>query len=298
MVLTLTRRIPGSDILRWKREFAKEESMMSARELAVRHLSPGAYEYVHWSYWYSRRYLPRLLSSPFVRSHPKAHTFPEGKDSALFDRLRKVNVAAPTEMCRVMTRNGSDKGHSRHNYTTIYSEIFSSFRQRPLRIFELGLGTNNPGLISTMGAAGRPGASLRGWRQLFPKAKVFGADIDRDILFQDERIQTFYCDQLDQRAIQNLWNETALREPMDILVEDGLHTFEANVSFLKGSLEKVRPGGYYVVEDILSSAVPNWLELLKTVYAKQFPKYEFALLELPNPANDVDNNLLVIKTPA
>lgn len=34
-------------------------------------------------------------------------------------------------------------------------------------------------------------------RELFPHALVYGADIDRDILFEEDRIKTFYCNQLD-----------------------------------------------------------------------------------------------------
>ena len=114
---------------------------------------------------------------------PKVEVFPLGHTSRLARELLDVNVLAPTQMCWVMTKNGSDKGRGRHNYTTIYSALFGKLRDEPLRIFELGLGTNNPHLPSSMGSLGRPGASLRGWRDLFPNAMIFGADVDRDILF-------------------------------------------------------------------------------------------------------------------
>jgi len=58
-------------------------------------------------------------------------------------------------------------------------------------VFELGLGTNNIGAPSSMGAGGCSGASLRGWREYFPNAHIFGAESDRDILFDEERIWTF-----------------------------------------------------------------------------------------------------------
>jgi hypothetical protein len=86
-------------------------------------------------------------------------------------------------MCQVMTGHGSDKGRRAHNYTTVYSALLRGKFNQPYRVFELGLGTNNPELLSTMGVAGTPGASLRGWRELFPNATIYGADIDRTILF-------------------------------------------------------------------------------------------------------------------
>jgi hypothetical protein len=93
-----------------------------------------------------------------------------------------------------MTRHGSDKGKGQgwHNYTTIYSVLFGKLHDQPFLIFELGLGTNNPNFPVNMGINGRPGASLRAWRELFPRALVYGADIDRDILFEEDRIKTFY----------------------------------------------------------------------------------------------------------
>ena len=198
-------------------------------------------------------------------------------------------------MCRVMTWHGSDKGRGTHNYTTIYSSLFGKLRDQPLLIFELGLGTNNPNVFFTMGVNGRPGASLRGWRELFPRALVCGADIDSGVLFEEDRIKTFYCDQLDSAAIRDLWSQPVLRGGADIIIDDGLHTFEGNTSFLDGSLERLRPGGVYIVEDIVQGAIEKWRRQLETVYSKRFPNHEFALLSLPNSFNDYDNNLLIVR---
>ena len=256
-------------------------------------MPPGAYQRIRSCWWYTSSYVPRLAASGFVRQTPAVRGFPEACE--LGRQLGKINVLAPTEMCRVMTWQGSDKGAGRHNYTTVYSALFRNRRDQPLRIFELGLGTNNPALNSNMGVNGRPGASLRAWRQLFPRAQVFGADIDLDILFKEHRIKTFYCDQLNPRTIRDLWSQPELREGMDIIIDDGLHTFEANLSFLDHSLEHLRPGGVYVVEDIHRDAIGKWLGRIETTCSKLFAVYEFALAQLPNAANPDDNTLLIIR---
>jgi hypothetical protein len=190
-------------------------------------------------------------------------------------------------MCRVMTKHGSDKGHRWHNFTTVYSVLFQESRDQPQRIFELGIG----------GDSDTPyvGASLRGWRELFPNALVYGADILRANLFQEDRIKTFYCDQLDQASIRELWSQPDLQGGMDIIIEDGLHTFEANVSFLEGSLEHLRPGGIYVIEDIKQGTVDRWYDQLEMIYSLRYKNYEFAFVVLPNYLNHLDNNLLVIR---
>ena len=116
-----------------------------------------------------------------------------------------MNVARPTTFCRIMSRNGSDKGAGWHTYTPVYARLLGHRVSEPLRIFEIGIGTNTVGIASGMGVHGLPGASLRGWRDLFPQAEIHGADIDRRILFTDARIQTHYCDQRDAEAIRTMW---------------------------------------------------------------------------------------------
>src|SRR5438046_9426834 len=102
-----------------------------------------------------------------------------------------------------MTKNGSDKGRA-HNYTTAYSALFKDRYYEPLRILEIGLGSNNADVLSNMGELGIPGASLRGWRELFPRALVYGADVDGRILFHDDGINTYYCDQADRSSVRQL----------------------------------------------------------------------------------------------
>jgi hypothetical protein len=210
-------------------------------------------------------------------------------------QLEKVNADAPTELCRIMRRYGSDKGLGRHNYTTVYHRLFAPWKTRKLRLLELGLGTNNPDLASSMGEAGKPGASLRGWAEFFPNGTVFGADIDREILFNEGRIKTYYCDQLNSTSIEAMWANQPLAGDFDIVIEDGLHTFAANVSFLEGSLFKVGRGGYYVIEDIAGADLPRWRELLKRQYATAHPEFSFCLVTLPWLFGAADNNLLVAR---
>lgn len=276
----------------------QNKTIRSLGRRVKRRLSPGSYAFVQFLWWLFTFYIPRRIYGWTTQRKPILRGFGgENGASRLVELIGGVNLSVPTTMSRVMTWYGSDKGCFHHNYTVVYESLFKKLRTQPLRIFELGLGTNNEGVKSSMGVCGSPGASLRGWRDLFPNARVYGADIDRGILFEDERIKTFYCDQLDQRAIKELWAQRELQAGVDILIEDGLHTFEANLSFLQGSLDYVRPDGYYIVEDIKSRLTEKWLELLETSYSKKFPAYEFVFASLPNSFNAHDNNLLIIHKP-
>ena len=265
------------------------------RPLVYRTLSPRMVQSLRFRWWSLSSYFPRLVTSRFATRTPQVRCFAAAHaPSDLAKQLQSVNLLAPTEMCRVMTKYGSDKGRL-NNYTPVYSALFKERCKQPLRVLELGLGTNNPDAPSNMGVFGSPGASLRGWRELFPHALLYGADIDRAILFQEDRIMTFYCDQLDRSSIRELWLHPDLQDGMDIIIEDGLHTFEANVSFLEGSLDHLRPGGIYVAEDIMWSDVDKWYDRLEAIYSKKYPTYEFAFVVLANRGCD---NLLVVRRAA
>ena len=204
----------------------------------------------------------------------------------------------PTILCKIMGRHLSDKGHANitecwHNYTTFYYSLFKDRRDTPLRIFELGLGTNNPSISSNMGPDGVPGASLYGWKDFFPLAHIFGADIDKDVLFQTDRIQTFYCDQTNPDTIKEMWEDPALQEPFDIIIEDGLHTFSANVCFFENSIHKLASNGYYIIEDVLKEEEPFFLEKIKE-WELMYPDCVFTLLIIPSSKNSRDNALVVV----
>lgn len=190
---------------------------------------------------------------------------------------------------------GSDKSLFWHHYTTIYSALLAGSEKRPIRIFELGLGSNNLQFAFNMGTHGIPGASLRGWKKNFPAASVFGADIDGDSLIQEDRIHTFYCDQQDSAAIRRMWSEPDLQDAMDLIVDDGLHSFEGNFTFLTESLAHVRAGGLFVVEDIAIDSLPQWRETLSSQFLGKYPGYEFVLLTLPNRYRADRNNILIVQ---
>lgn len=203
-----------------------------------------------------------------------------------------------TSLCEIMGRYGSDKGsidicNSWHNYTTFYYSIFKDLCSKNLRVFELGLGTNNVNIPSNMGANGKPGASLYGWSEFFPNSSIFGADIDAEILFNTDKIQTFYCDQTNPAVIKRMWDKPSLQENFDIIIDDGLHSFNANVTFFENSIHKLRPNGYYIMEDIQKHDERSFIDKIK-VWENQYPDCSFTLLKLPSVRNNCDNTLIVI----
>ena len=196
-----------------------------------------------------------------------------------------------TELCDIMKSEGSDKGSGHHNYTEFYYDIFNDIKNNKLNVFEVGLGTNNLDVPSNMGPNGIPGASLRGWKRFFPNSNIYGADVDRRILFSEDRIETFYVDQTNENDIAELWRNDPIDSVLfDIIVDDGLHTVDANVTFLKNSIHKLKDNGTYIIEDVIFDYIPDMKAKLNEIDGINF---EIKILE--NPTNRIDNCLVIIK---
>jgi hypothetical protein len=199
-------------------------------------------------------------------------------------------------------RYGSDKGSLTtdghvyswppHTFCDYYERLFGHCRAHIRSVFECGLGTNNPALKSSMGERGRPGASLRVWRDYFPNAEIYGADIDRTILFKDERIDTSYVDQMDPQSIAELWAQCP-QDQFDLMIDDGLHSFEAATTLLESSFHKLRAGGVYIVEDV----APPMLFPLSKFLSERNHAFDIVTMARP-PAALGDNSLVVLRKPA
>ncbi|WP_375381770.1 hypothetical protein [uncultured Sphingomonas sp.] len=200
-------------------------------------------------------------------------------------RLRRHSTRA-TDLCRLMAGHGSDKGIGWHTYTPFYQTLFADRKETMTALFELGLGTNNEDTRSNMGSHGKPGASLRGWRDYFPNAHVYGGDVDKRILFAEDRIDTFFVDQCAPGSFDLLWAQLPGIE-LDVFLDDGLHSFEAARTTFLNSIGKVKAGGYYVIEDVMKADLPRYLNVVE----------EYGLagmsIDIEHSANIYDNCLVV-----
>jgi hypothetical protein len=142
--------------------------------------------------------------------------------------------------------------------TTLYAAVLTNLTGKPdLAILEFGIGTNNPKLVSTMGGDYSPGASLQGFAGFDPRVNVVGVDIDVNVLFQADRIRTYQADQLSTDSLQALNKDLSTSE-FDLIIDDGLHSPEANLNTLEFALNRVTPRGVVIIEDIPSRASSVW----------------------------------------
>jgi SAM-dependent methyltransferase len=200
----------------------------------------------------------------------------------------EVNKRTP--LCSLFEDYGSDKS-TRHNYSGLYSKLFKRYEDYPATYLEVGLGTNNTDVLSNMGPDGKPGASLRAISTYYSKWTIVGLDIDRRVLFQEpeRRISTFFVDQLSPETIWNLWMTELPDIQFDIILDDGLHLFEANRVFFENSFHKLKEGGLYIIEDIFDNVQ---LDLANRYFANL--PYRYHIVQLPSEICS-DNTLVIIE---
>lgn len=159
---------------------------------------------------------------------------------------------------------GSDKVNN--NYHIIYSCLLKDL-EKDYTILEIGLGTNNPKIVSSMGVNGTPGASVRAFRDTFLNSSIYGADIDSDILFTEERISTFFVDQNDLETFSNITK--IVNQKFDLIIDDGLHYQLSNLNTLIFALSNLNINGYFIIEDIGVWTIETW-KIITNLVPKNF----------------------------
>jgi SAM-dependent methyltransferase len=133
---------------------------------------------------------------------------------------------------------GSDKSRDDHGYVKVYADLFEPIRTKPLSILEVGIAT---------------GQSLQMWQDYFPKADIKGIDITVNQLARQKftnspRVKLYETSSQDKAAIDNLGIPAG---SVDIIIDDGDHSLKGQERTLAAMWHLLRPGGHYIVEDIL-----------------------------------------------
>ena len=172
------------------------------------------------------------------------------------------------ELSILFDKYGSDKGSTMnfpgvnhiytwlpHAYAYIYEQLFYDKKFEIKTVFECGIGSNNESIPFSMTKSGKPGASLFAWRDYFPNATIYGADIDDKIEIKEDRIITGYMDQTNPETIDKYFAEVCQDKNFDIMIDDGCHTVDANICLFENAFKHLNKNGIYVIEDIFYSNI-------------------------------------------
>uniref|UniRef100_A0A7S2PF97 Methyltransferase domain-containing protein n=1 Tax=Skeletonema marinoi TaxID=267567 RepID=A0A7S2PF97_9STRA len=140
-----------------------------------------------------------------------------------------------------MYKYKSDKSRDDHSYVKLYNMIFASIRHSVTNITEIGISH---------------GQSIQAWFRYFPNADIHGFDVK----WYGEDVVKINLEHLKPRVHTHIVNILEnnitmsglgfLPESMDIIIDDGPHSVSSQEGFLQKIFPCLKPGGYYIIEDI------------------------------------------------
>lgn len=199
-----------------------------------------------------------LLLLPDVSARPAATACPPS--------------CANNPLLELLDQYCSDKGtfwQSKHHYGTAYHALFGSIRDAITSILEIGIGEDTA-------------PSVQAWATYFPKAHVYPVDIKTRKEVSVRAKPNGATDRLIQHQAQfgceynrSMWDnprvhltlETDASDPeqlqrvplppeLDIILDDGSHRYLDQQKTLHTLWPRLRPGGFYIIEDMLVGALP------------------------------------------
>jgi hypothetical protein len=127
--------------------------------------------------------------------------------------------------------------HKHTTYFDVYDQLFSSYRGKKITFVEIGV---------------LEGGSLFMWRDFFgPQARIIGVDLNPGVSkWKDHGFEIFIGNQSDQEFWKNFINTVG---EIDIVMDDGGHTFDQQIITCESLLPHINDGGLLVVEDTHTS---------------------------------------------
>jgi hypothetical protein len=141
----------------------------------------------------------------------------------------------------IANKYGTDKCHQIHNYCARYEKYLPFNRYDKLKILEIGV---------------LNGESLKTWREYFYRSEIVGIDINPDCKqYEGERISVEIGSQ-DDAAFLTSVNSTY--GDFDLILDDGSHLNSHVIKSFDVLFPLLKSGGTYVVEDVLTSYLPDY----------------------------------------
>ena len=154
----------------------------------------------------------------------------------------------PNELEALARTHGSDKAS--HGYCVLYEDLFAPLRDRPVRLLELGVGGFERPDDPSFG-----GASLRMWRDYFPRGHMVGLDLYDKSGVAGERLTVVQGHQDDEVLLAGLVSQHG---PFDIVIDDASHIPALTNRSFELLFPTLAEGGIYVLEDVATSYWPLW----------------------------------------
>lgn len=174
-----------------------------------------------------------------------------------------------TELANIFGTDKGDSHHEAHNYTPVFESYIK--RDEPYNLLEIGV--NDPRF---------PGASLKMWDDYLTDRNtvILGLDINPpDISSLSPRVSVVQADQSSPSQLLSVYNYCSY---FDIIIDDGLHTFEHQMASFLTLFPVLSPKGVYFIEDCHAKDCHRTIEWFKSTT----PYLHFDIEEIKFTNND------------
>lgn len=141
-----------------------------------------------------------------------------------------------------------------HRYLPFYEQYLEPLRDKEITLLEIGV---------------ENGFSLKMWRDYFTRGKIVGMDINEKYSM-GERIE---LETGNQCVPADLERVIAKHGPFDVVIDDAGHSPDAQIFCFHYMLQHVKPGGFYILEDVAENegVISHLCRLAVDVLLKQVP---------------------------
>ena len=176
----------------------------------------------------------------------------------------------------LFNKAGCDKAE-KHHYHTVYGPEFDTLRNEPINILEVGV---------------FKGDSIKAWLEFFPNANIYGIDIFKRVkpedikVLNDDRVKYLKCDSTNI-AVRDQIKKQWPRIRFDIIIDDGLHTPDANAKTLHNLFPLLKKNGSFYVEDVWPLDIMTTKEM-QHWWVQKYPE-RYNILEMNKFTKEIED---------
>jgi hypothetical protein len=144
-----------------------------------------------------------------------------------------------TKLVKLFDKYGCDKGNIKHRYDRVYEPVLESYKDTPFSMLEIGVFKGN---------------STEAFLDFSPQIEIVGIDIFTRVspenipVLNQPRVSWAKCDSL--KGANDAFRAVAPEDGFDIIIDDGLHTHEAQWKTFENFIPFLKDGGSYFIEDV------------------------------------------------
>lgn len=148
-----------------------------------------------------------------------------------------INILESYDLNGFEKIGGTDKG-TLHSYTGAYEFLLSPYRDREVRLLEVGVQYGGSSLL---------------WHDYLPKSRLSLVDVANQVgpnifsRMDESRYRLYIADAYADSTVKEVAEDA---KGFDVMIDDGPHSLQSQILFINKYLPYLNEGGILIIEDI------------------------------------------------